>query len=148
MTFIRNGGMSRLLALVALGAVAVLLVSAGPTAAKDGVVARLVTAIPRNSDSGTNLTIVFTLSYVEAGRRHPFGAGSVFIRLFGADGARSPRVFARQSKTGRYGATVAVPRGGVRKVVVGLMGIRCDGPGSPGCVAAPQIFPIAGKVYR
>lgn len=137
--------MSRLLAFLALAAVASV-VAATPTAAKEGVVARVLTPIPRNSEPGAKLKIVWTLSYVEAGIRHPFGAGAVFIRLFGADGARSPRVYASEFKRGRYRALVDVPRGGVRRVVIGLMGRSCGWPS--GCRPSPAIFEIVGQPLR
>jgi len=121
------------------------LVGATPTAAKEGVVARVLTPIPRNAPAGTKLTVVWTLSSVEDGRRRPFGAGGVFIRLFGSDGARSSRVYASELGRGRYRATAAVPRGGVRRVVIGLMGTSCD---ANDCRPAPKVFPIAGDPFR
>ena len=136
--------MSRLLAFLALAAVASV-VAATPTAAKEGVVARVLTPIPRNSEPGAKLKIVWTLSYVEGGKRRPFGAGGVFIRLFGADGARSPRVYASQVGPGRYRPRVRVPRGGVQRVVIGLMGTACD---SAGCRPSPALFRIVGKLFR
>jgi len=137
--------MSRLFALAAFVALAASVVGATPTAAKEGVVARVLTPIPRNSEPGTKLKVAWTLSFVEDGQRRLFTAEGVFIRLFGASGSQSPRVYAFQSTPGRYRATVTVPRGGVRKVVIGLMGTACD---SAGCRPAPALFPIAGDVFR
>jgi len=137
--------MSRLLVVFALVALTASVLGATPTAAKEGVVARVLTPIPRNSDSGTKLRVVWTLSFVEDGQRRLFTAEGVFIRLFGPDGSRSRRVYAFQPTPGRYRATVTVPRGGVRKVVVGLMGTACD---PAGCRPAPALFPIAGNVFR
>jgi len=140
--------MSRLLAfvaLVALVAVFASVVGTTPTAAKEGVVARVLTPIPRNSQPGTKLRVVWTLSSVEDGKRRPFGAGGVFIRLFGPDGARSPRVYASEPELGRYRAQVRVPRGGVRRIVIGLMGTVCD---QSGCRPSPKLFPIVGNVFR
>jgi len=88
---------------------------------------------------------VWTLSLVEAGPRQPVNAEGVFIRLFGTDGARSPRVYALQPTPGRYRATVTVPRGGVRRVVVGLMGTACD---SAGCRPFAALFPVTGDPFR
>ncbi len=137
--------MSRLFAFVVLVAVAAAVIGATPTAAKESVVARVLTPIPRNSESGTKLRVVWTLSFVEDGQRRLFTAEGVFIRLFGPDGSRSPRIYAFQLTPGRYRATVTVPGGGVRKVVIGLMGTACD---SAGCRAAPALFPTAGNVFR
>ena len=132
--------MSRLCSLVALVALAASLVAAMPAAAKEGVVARVLTPVPRTPEPGAKLRLVWTLSYVEAGERRLFTAEGVFVRLFGADGSRSPRVYAAQPTPGRYRATVAVPPGGVRRVVIGLMGTACD---SAGCRSAPALFPVS-----
>ena len=78
-------------ALVMLVALAV---DVRPGAAKEGVVARVLTPIPRAAERATTLTVVWTLSSLEEGKRRPFGAGAVFIRLFGSDaralGGRTP----------------------------------------------------------
>jgi len=133
----------RVVAYVIVTAAAAALVAA-PTFAKEGVVARVLTPIERDAQAGTKLTVVWTLSSVEGGKRRPFGAGGVFIRLFGADGARSPRVYASQIGSGRYRAQVRVHRGGVQRVVIGLMSMRCAGS----CRPAPRLFPLVGAVFR
>jgi hypothetical protein len=119
-----------------------------PAAGKEGVQARIATPIPRESAPGTRVTVVWTLTTVDDGKRIPFGAGAVFVRLFGPGDARTPRAFATELERGRYRARPRIPAGGVRRVVIGLMGIRCDGPGQPGCVPAPALFPVVGKVFR
>ena len=47
-----------------------------PVTAKEGVVARVLTPIPRDAQPGTKLTVVWTLSSVDKGKRHPFGGGA------------------------------------------------------------------------
>ena len=96
-------------------------VAAAPAVAKEGVVARLVT-IPREAEPGSIITVVWTLASVDDGKRRPFGAGGVFVRLFGPHGSRSPRAYASELGRGRYRARVVVPREGVSRVVIGLMG--------------------------
>jgi hypothetical protein len=120
-------------------------VAAAPAVAKEGVVARLVTPIPREAEPGSTITVVWTLASVDDGKRRPFGAGGVFVRLFGPHGSRSPRAYASELGRGRYRARVVVPREGVSRVVIGLMGTRCD---ANGCRPAPVRFPIAGKSLR
>lgn len=137
---------SRVLAAVALIA-ALAALAAAPGAAKEGVVARVVTPISRDAEAGSKITVVWTLTFVEAGKRRPFGA-SVFVRLFGTNGSRSARVYAEPREPGRYRASVKVPRGGVKRVEFGLMGMVCDAKGRPGCHASPKIFPIVGRVFR
>ncbi len=132
--------LSVLLALVAVGALA-----ASHASAKEGVVARVLTPIDRDAPPGTKVTVVWTLFSVEDGRRHAFGGGDVFIRLFGAGEFRSRRVSAAPVGPGRYRATVRVPRGGIQRLVIGLMGTRCD---QSGCRPSPAIFPIVGDPLR
>ena len=135
-------------ALVLLVLLAGLAVVAAPSAAKEGVEARIVTPIPREAAPGTKVTVVWTLTTLDQGRRIPFGAGDVFIRLFGPGSARTPRAYATEVERGRFRARPRIPGGGVRIVVIGRMGFRCDASGAPGCVPAPAIFPIKGKVFR
>jgi hypothetical protein len=121
--------------------------AAGPTAAaaKEGVVARVLTPIARDTRPGTAITIVWTLSYVdETGTRRPFGSAAIFVRLLGPGDSRSPRVYGAEVRRGRFRATVRVPRGGVRKLEIGLMGTRC----AARCRSAPMHFPIVGDPFR
>jgi hypothetical protein len=126
-------------ALVALGVVA------APAGAKDGVVARVLTPIPRAVEPGMRIPVTWTLTSVEAGKRRPFGGGYAFVRLVGRDGSRSPRVYGTNPAPGRYRATVRVPSGGVTRVVIGIMGTAC---GQDGCRPAPKHFRIVGRVFR
>jgi hypothetical protein len=117
-------------------------------AAKEGVVARVLKPIPRDAEPGSAITVAWTLSYVEEGKRHPFGGGGVFVRFIGPDGARSRRAYAANPEPGRFRATVRVPRGGVARVVIGIMGTVCDAERRPGCQPSPKHFPIVGRVFR
>lgn len=138
---------SRSLAAGAL--LAVLLALAAPTAgAKEGVAARVLTPISRAAEPGSKVTVVWTLTYDDAGKRRPFGAGYVFVRLFGPGGSRTPPAYGvHAGQRGRYRASVRVPRGGVTRVAIGVMGSVCDG-GTPGCRPAPKFFPIVGRALR
>jgi hypothetical protein len=134
----------------AAGVLTVVLVAlvASPAAAKEGVVARVVTPISRDAEPGSTITVVWTLTFVEAGKRKPFGGGAVFLRLFGTNGSRSARVYAEPMAPGRYRASARVPRGGVKRVVFGLMGMVCQGRELSDCRPSPAIFPIVGRVFR
>jgi len=132
--------MVRLLLATALVA-AIVGAASGPAPAKEKVVARVLTPLPHDAKPGTRLTVVWTLSYVEAGERRPLSAIGVFIRLFGHGGSAPARVYAAEPVPGRYRARVTVPRGGVRRVSIGLMGWNDDGP-------APYAFPLAGDLIR
>ena len=132
-------------AILALVAALASAVAATPTSAKEGVRARVLTPISRSAEPGTKVTVVWTLYHLDAGKRVPFNANGVFIRLFGPAGSHSTRVYAAQSELGRYRAAVTVPRGGVRRVVIGLMGTSC---GPDGCRPSPAVFAIVGQSLR
>ena len=113
---------------------------ATPVGAKEGIVAKVRVPVSRAAEPGTRVTMVWELT-AESGRARPFSADGVFLRLFGRDGSRSRRSYAVQLEPGRYRATARVPRGGVQRVVIGLMGWNDYGP-------APVTFPVIGRVFR
>lgn len=111
-----TGGMKRVLLPVLLALVAVCLLAASHASAKEGVVARVLTPIDRDTPPPeTKVTVVWTLLSVEDGKRHPFGGGDVFIQLFGPGTFRSRRVSAAPIRPGRYRAAVGVPRYSARR---------------------------------
>jgi hypothetical protein len=134
----------RLTAACALGVLLITL-SAAPSAAKEGVVARVLTPIARDAEPGSRITVVWTLTFDEAGERRPFGGGWIYVRLYGPNGATSRRAWATNPRPGRFRADVKVPRGGVRRVELGIMGTACD---AEGCRPSPKTFPIVGRVFR
>ncbi len=122
----------RLSVLVAVAAA--VLVGALPAAAKEGVKATLTTKIPLDAAPGTEVAVGWTLAYLdEAGRRQPFGAGEVFVRLLSASGARAETTFVDGS--GEFTANVAVPEGGIGDVRIGLRGYSDGRP-------SDMLFPI------
>jgi hypothetical protein len=127
----------RRFALVALGAAATALVAALPAAGKEGVEATLLTRIPLDAPAGTRLEVAWRLTYLDHGRRRPFGAGGVFVRLRSATGASAETAFA--GGQGDYRATVVVPKGGIGDVQIGLQGWT-SGPG--GTRESDLLFPI------
>jgi len=137
--------MSRLFAVAALVALTGSVVFATPAPAKEGVLARVLTPISRTAEPGTKVTVVWTLYHLDAGKRVPFNASGVFIRLYGPAGSHSTRVYATQPKPGRYRGVAAIPWGGVRRVVIGLMGTSC---GTDGCRPSSAIFGIVGRALR
>jgi hypothetical protein len=139
---------SRLLVAGAALVAALLALGAAPAGAKEGVVARVQTPISRDADPGTRITVVWMLYSVEAGERRPFGGGAIFIRLLGPGDSRSKRVYAAPIEPGRYRATVRVPRGGVRRLELGIMGMVCNVQGRLGCRPSPKLFPIVGSPFR
>jgi hypothetical protein len=132
----------RCFALAIAGMAASAFVVAPPAAAKEGVEAQLTTRIPLDASAGTQLRIAWRLFSVDdEGRREPFGASGVFVRLLSASGADAEVGLApaEAHPTGEYEATVTVPEGGIRDVEIVLMGWRSDATGTR---RADLIFPI------
>jgi hypothetical protein len=103
-----------------------LLLVAGPAAlGKENVTARLLTPLRLDAAPGEKLTVVWGLGGTdEEGRRQPFNAIGVFVRLRSATGGRPTIGFATPAAhpQGRYDAQVAVPKGGIGGVQIGLRG--------------------------
>lgn len=127
----------RRFALVALATAATALVAALPAAGKEGVEVTLLTRIPLDAPTGTRLEVAWRLTYLDHGRRRPFGAGGVFVRLTSAVGAGAETGFA--SGDGDYRTTVVVPKGGIGDVQIGLQGWT-SGPG--GTRESDLLFPL------
>lgn len=125
---------------------AIAAVAALPAAAKEGVEATLETNVPLDAEPGTRLQVEWSLTYLDDnGKRQPFGAGDVFVRLHSASGAAAKEGFDSRGAhpRGRYAATVVVPEGGIGKVEIGLRG-WATGPSRTR--RADVLFPIT-KVY-
>jgi hypothetical protein len=127
----------RRFALVLLGTASAALVAALPAAGKEGVEATLLTRIPLDAPAGTRLEVAWRLTYLDHGRRRPFGANGVFVRLRSASGANAETGFAGGS--GVYRTTVVVPKGGIGDVQIGLRGWSS---GPAGTHESDALFPI------
>jgi hypothetical protein len=117
----------RLMVMVAALAVACSFqLAAGSAAiAKEGVDARLLTPLRADAAPGEQLTVAWALAGTdEHGRRQPFNAIGVFVRLVSASGGRPTIGFATPDAhpQGRYDAHVVVPEGGIGAVQIGLRG--------------------------
>jgi hypothetical protein len=116
-----------------------LLVGAGPAAlGKEGVKARLLTPLRVDAPAGEKLTLVWALAGTdEQGRRQPFNAIGVFVRLLSASGGRPTIGFATPDAhpQGRYDAQVAVPEGGIGGIQIGLRGSLDGAP-------SDELFPL------
>ena len=112
-----------------------------------------MTALP-----GTRIEVGWRLFYIgEDGRRRPFGASGVFVRLESASGDAAREAFSRDDGHGKgeYEASVLVPAGGIGDVEIGLMGWQSDAAGTrradvlfpitnePAPAAAPIVAPVA-----
>ena len=108
-------------AVAAVVAAAALL--AVPAEAKDGVRAKLDAPVRLDTASGKTIRIAWRLVDRSG---HRFGASGIYLRVSRC--GRAPlTVPAGPSGRGGYSARVRVPRGGIRKLVVGLEGWRIMG---------------------
>ena len=126
------------LALALPGFVALALLTALPAAAKEGVEATLTSNVPLQAAPGTRLTVRWTLSYAEDGKRRPFEAGGLYVRLRGASRTHAEMAWAGGDR-GSYWAHVTVPKSGIGDIEFGLVGWQTDARGSR---RADAIFPI------
>jgi len=113
--------------------------------AKENVIAQVLTPISRDAAPGSKVNVVWTLTEVDGEQSRPFGGSAVFIRLFGPGGSHSKRVYGTELASGRFRATVRIPRGGLRRVAIGLMGEGCD---AEGCRPSPVLFRVVGSPIR
>jgi hypothetical protein len=120
------------------------LLAVGPLAlGKENVTARLLSPLRLDAASGEKLTVVWGLGGAdEHGRRQPFNAIGVFVRLRSASGGRPTIGFATPDAhpQGRYDAQVAVPEGGIGGVQIGLRGTS-DGR------ASDVLFPLENDPF-
>jgi hypothetical protein len=123
---------------VVLAAACALVLAAVPAVCKEGVTARLVSQLPKDARPGETVTVAWVLAGPdESGRRLPFNAIGVFVRLASAGSGRPTIGFATPDAhpDGRYDARVAVPSGGIGGVQIGLRGENDAG-------ASDVVFPL------
>lgn len=94
-----------------------------PAAAKEGVRAKLDEPVRLGTAPGEKIKVTWHL-VDEEGR--PFGASGIYLRVSRC-GRRPLTVPATERSLGSYSARVKVPRGGIRKLLVGLRGWRIIG---------------------
>jgi hypothetical protein len=105
------------------GIVAVCALLAVPAAGKEGVRATLDHPIRLDGAAGKAIRVAWHL--VDAKRR-PFGASGIYLRVSRC-GRRPMRISATAHARGGYSAHVRMPKGGIRKLLVGLKGVRIVG---------------------
>jgi len=129
-------------ALVAVLAATAVGLTAAPAGAKEDVGATLTTPIPLDAAPGDEITVAWTLESVDdKGKRHPFGASGIYVRLFSAAGG-DPTVGPATGGDGRYEAAVVVPEGGIGGVQIGLQGWVSDPTGT---YRSDAFFPITNN---
>jgi len=114
---------------------------ATPTAAKEGVRAKLDEPVRLDVPPKTTIRVAWHL-VDEEGR--PFGASGIYLRVSRC-GRKAMRIPATARGRGGYSARVRVPRGGIRKLLVGLQGWRIIGDRRE---RADAFFQFDPPVYR
>ena len=112
-----------------------------PAAAKEGVRAELVEPVRLGTPAGETIKVAWKL-IDEQGR--PFGASGIYLRVSRC-GRRALTVPATERRGGGYSARVKVPKGGIRKLRVGLRGWRIIGDRKE---RADMFFPFDPPLVR
>jgi hypothetical protein len=126
---------------VLVGTIAVATSLAVPAAAKEGVRAKLDKPVRLDAAPGKTLRIAWHL--IDAKGR-PFGASGIYLRVSRC-GRRPLRIPATARVHSGFSARVKVPKGGIRKLLVGLKGYRITGART---VRADVFFQFDPPVYR
>ena len=135
--------MSRRIASLSLGfAIAASLALALPALAKEGAEAKLDTTLHRDATPGSTIDVGWSLYSVYAGDTNPLPGASVYLRLIGFHGNSSTEVMGTETPrgSGHYKGSIKVPEGGIRQVLVGVVGENCVA-GTP-CERNDMIFPL------
>jgi hypothetical protein len=93
-----------------------------PAAAKEGVRAHLDNQVRLNTAPGKTFRVAWHL-VDEDGRR--FGAGGIYVRVSRC--GHRPITIPAVARAHGYSARFKVPNGGIRKLLVGLKGVRIIG---------------------
>jgi hypothetical protein len=133
---------------VAVSAVVAALAVPAVASAKGDVRAAITSPTRCDAAAGRTITVRFGLSVAEPdGARRPFDGAEIFVvlRRHGAPGVKR-RAVPMGRGTGRYRVRTTMPRGGVRRIDVGIEGvtIAADGTERP----APVLFRVTGDPCR
>ena len=109
--------------------------------AKEGVSATLDAPVRLDTPAGKTVGVAWHLS---DGDGHPFGAGGIYLRVSRCE-AKPLRVRAKERGNGRYSARFTVPKGGIRKLMVGLKGWRIIGERRERADAIFNFAPALGR---
>ena len=118
------------------------LVAAAPAAAKQGAQAHLLAPLSIRAAAGALITVKWTVDVPGAGgKRVPFAAIGMFVRLIGRNGVSSSAT-APEKHGPPYTARIRVPLGGIRNIQLGLHGWALTPTGKH---PAPVLFPITNN---
>jgi hypothetical protein len=113
-----------------------------PVLAKEGAEAKLDTALPRDAEPGSTVTVGWSVFEIDGDTIHPIYGSPIYIRLVGPDGTSATEVMGTEVPpgSGHYTASIEVPEGGIGEVIVGMVGESCVQGGA--CQRSDLIFPL------
>ena len=113
-----------------------------PALAKEGAEAKLDTVLHRDAEPGSTIDVGWSLYSVHAEDTNPLPGASVYLRLIGFHGNDSTEVMGTETPrgSGHYKGSIKVPEGGIRQILVGVVGETCVA-GTP-CERNDMIFPL------
>jgi hypothetical protein len=113
-----------------------------PALAKEGAEAKLDTTIHRDAEPGSTIDVGWSLYSASGGEGNPLLGSSVYLRLIGFHGDSSTEVMGTETPrgSGHYKGSIKVPEGGIRQILVGVVGESCVA-GTP-CERNDMIFPL------
>lgn len=132
--------------LVGAAAIAALLsVSALPVLAKEGAIAKLDTAIHRDAEPGSTIDVGWSVFMVTSSGEEPVYGSPIYIKLVSPNGTFTEMAGTEKpAGSGHYTASIVVPKGGIRDVIVAMVGQTCDELGN--CTRADIKFPLTDDV--
>jgi hypothetical protein len=136
--------MARML-LVLAAATAVVLAALPDALAQDRVRARIERP-HRCPAAGHTVMATWTLTAVRNGRRVPYRASGVYVKIVRRDGRPALKRFARSTRRGHYRARLTAPKGGIRRLEIWRARVRH----TPGGKTTPADvrFPVRGDPCR
>ena len=105
-----------------LSAAVLLLITASPVLAKEGVSVELMAPLPRDAEPGTKVPAFFVMVAIDNDVVSPLKTGQPFIRLYGPTAAMTEAVGVRQDRPDLYKALIEIPAGGVARADFGVRG--------------------------
>jgi hypothetical protein len=128
-------------AILFVGTIVIGALLAIPVAAKEGVRAKLDEPVRLGTAPGKTIRVAWHLVDDEG---RPFGASGIYLRVSRC-GRKPLRIPATARAVGGYSARVRVPNGGIRKLLVGLEGVRMIGDRNE---RADAFFQFDPPLYR
>lgn len=120
-------------------------VSVLPVLGKEGAIAKLDTAIHRDAEPGSTIDVGWSVFMVTPSGEEPVYGSPIYIKLVAPDGSSTEAGGTEKpAGSGHYTASIVVPKGGIKDVVVAMVGTACYDGGA--CQPADYVFPLTDDV--